>query len=736
LIAARWKEDGPEVGYHTSFEADSLLAASGGHESDRRTDMGMTKVILALGMVLVGCAAYAAPEASAPGQLPWMESAIKRLEADLSPSLNEEGGERLLQGMRQVASLWNDDDGDEAAFEAFVRRSFASDQEAQDALFERFETLLEQIDGHMLEILVELRRQTDLDLGPIYPFDETFAGYDPSAHVSDDLFANKLAFIVLLNFPVTTLEDRLSQGPEWTRRQWAEARLAQRFSRRVPAAVNLANAQAQSRADQYIAEYNIWMHHLLNAEGERLFPPGMKLLSHWNLRDELKANYAVEDKGLEKQRMIQRVMERIVDQTIPQQVVNNPHVDWDPFSNEVTRAGVQDSAEPPPENLVPSSAREPDTRYDVLLGTFLAARQIDPYSPAAPTHIARRFDENRELPEERVEAMFHQVLSSDLMAEVAELIAERLGRPLEPFDIWYGGFRAQGGESQEELDAIVAERYPTAEAYQADIPRMLRELGFAPQRADELAANIVVEPARGSGHAWGAAMRSAPARLRTRVGINGMDYKGYNIAVHEMGHNVEQTVSLNDMDYTLLEGVPNTAFTEAVAFVFQARDLKLLGRAPEGNQEGTRALAILDDFWGTAEISSVALVDMKVWHWLYDHPDSTPGELREATLDIAREVWNRYWAPVIGAEDSILLGIYSHMIHSLLYLPDYPIGHMISVQVEHRIEEAGTVGPEIDRMCRIGSVVPDLWMEEATGSPVGAEALLAATRKALELVRD
>jgi hypothetical protein len=30
-----------------------------------------------------------------------------------------------------------------------------------------------------------------------------------------------------------------------------------------------------------------------------------------------------------------------------------------------------------------------------------------------------------------------------------------------------------------------------------------------------------------------------------------------------------------------------------------------------------------------------------------------------------------------------------------------------------------------------GNVVPDLWMQQATGAPVGAEALLAATEAAL-----
>ena len=66
-------------------------------------------------------------------------------------------------------------------------------------------------------------------------------------------------------------------------------------------------------------------------------------------------------------------------------------------------------------------------------------------------------------------------------------------------------------------------------------------------------------------------MREAKAHLRTRVEKGGMNYKGFNIAVHEMGHNVEQTFSLNAIDHTLLQGVPNTAFTEALAFVFQNR---------------------------------------------------------------------------------------------------------------------------------------------------------------------
>ena len=231
----------------------------------------------------------------------------------------------------------------------------------------------------------------------------------------------------------------------------------------------------------------------------------------------------------------------------------------------------------------------------------------------------------------------------------------------------------------------------------------------------------------------GAAMRSAKAHLRTRVEKTGMNYKGFNIAVHEMGHNVEQTFSLNDIDHTLLRGVPNTAFTEALAFVFQGHDLELLGLpAPDARSEAEKTL---NDFWGTYEIAGVALVDMAVWHWMYDHPQASPHELNEATVEIAKGIWNRYYAPIFNRKDVVLLGVYSHMIDSFLYLPDYPIGHMIANQIEEQMKKAGNIGSEFERMAKMGQVTPDLWMKNATGRPVGPEALLESTQRALTSIQ-
>jgi hypothetical protein len=662
-----------------------------------------------------------------------MNEAIARLERELTARYGEAVRPRLSRGLKQAAQFWRPEDGDSVAFEAFARENFAGEEAVREALFSRCEFVMESLDGHMLEINRDFRRQSDLDLGPVYPFDEALAGYDPAAHVVDDFFANKLAFTVLLNFPLTSLPERIAQGQSWSRRQWAETRLAERFSKRIPAEVNLAIGKAAAEAAQYIAEYNIWMHHLVDGGGKRIFPPKLRLLSHWNLRDEIKADYA-DPEGLAKQRIIARVFERIATQTIPAAVVNNPGVDWNPETNDVRPAAERDSdAEKrlPPDT--PLGAKEPDTRYAMLLGTFRAARRADRYSPTAPTMIARRFEENRQIPEDRFRRMLEQVLSSPLVPRVAKLIEERLGRRLEPFDIWYSGFKPRGAYTEAQLDAAVRKKYPTPEAYQKDIPSLLEKLRFSGERARYLASHIVVDPARGSGHAMGAARRGDNAHLRTRVEKDGMNYKGFNIAVHEMGHNVEQTFSLYDIDSTLLAGVPNTAFTEALAFVFQGHDLELLGLASPDAQ--SRALNTLNDCWGTYEIAGVALVDMGVWHWMYDHPEATPAELREATLSIARDVWNRFYAPVFGKKDIVLLAVYSHMIDSFLYLPDYPLGHMIAFQIERQMEKAGSIGPEFERMAKLGNITPDLWMVQATGSPVGPEALLAETEKALAEIR-
>ena len=72
------------------------------------------------------------------------------------------------------------------------------------------------------------------------------------------------------------------------------------------------------------------------------------------------------------------------------------------------------------------------------------------------------------------------------------------------------------------------------------------------------------------------------------------------------------------------------------------------------------------------------------------------------------------------------------MIDSFLYLPDYPIGHIIAYQIKDRMKKARNLGSEFERMATYGRVAPDLWMEHATGSTISSQALLTGTEKALD----
>jgi hypothetical protein len=137
-----------------------------------------------------------AVQTSAPA---WMNTTNQKLEAELIKKYGEGQRVRVQRGLLQVSEFWRAEDGDAALFEEFITTNFAGDPATLDTMFNRFEHLLEELSGHMHEINREFRQQMDLDLGPVLPFDQTFAGYDPSAHLLDDFFQNKLAFTVLLN---------------------------------------------------------------------------------------------------------------------------------------------------------------------------------------------------------------------------------------------------------------------------------------------------------------------------------------------------------------------------------------------------------------------------------------------------------------------------------------------------------------------------------------------------------
>jgi hypothetical protein len=495
----------------------------------------------------------------------------------------------LEKGIKHAASLWRAEDGTTDEFIQFVKNNYIADPSKRKVIFNKVSNYLESLNGNNNEITLDLKKNLDEALGDIDDIDRMFGNYSVGAHLQDDFYANKIAFAIALNFPYYTLAEKEKMGPGWSREEWAMARLGDLFVSRVPAELNQALNVATGNSEMYIAEYNIHMGHLRTDDGRQLFPDGMVLLSHWNLRDELKADYADREKGPEKQEMIYKVMERIINQDIPGIVINSSDYEWAPFSNMVTKAGS------PLEIQV-----EPDTRYGHIVSIFRAMKNIDPYNPEMNTAILRKFSWEMEIAQEEVEALFDSYLSSPQLVKVGSLIRERLGRALKPYDIWYNGFKTRSSIPEELLTSKTSALYPNPDAFHAGMPGMLRKLGWSPERAQYLADKIVVDPARGSGHAWGAGMKGSLSHLRTRISGKGMDYKGYNIAVHEFGHTIEQTISLYDVDNYMMSGVPNTAITEALAFVFQSRDIMLLGMKDENPEKDK--METLDAAWTLMEI--------------------------------------------------------------------------------------------------------------------------------------
>ena len=198
---------------------------------------------------------------------------------------------RIERGVRQVSALWREEDGDAAALGTFLSEHFVPRGEALDGIFAHLERTFEHLFGALTEVSREMRWASEIEDGPLLPIDHLMAEYDPFAHVVEDLFKGKVGFVVLANFALTTLAERERDGARWTRREWAEARLARVFSKRVPPEVNVHLSRVYAKGEAYVAQYDIWMHHVLTADGRRLFPKGTQLLSHWRLRDELKGWY-------------------------------------------------------------------------------------------------------------------------------------------------------------------------------------------------------------------------------------------------------------------------------------------------------------------------------------------------------------------------------------------------------------------------------------------------------------
>ena len=625
--------------------------------------------------------------------------------------------DRMIRCINQIVEAWTEEDGTSEELKNFCFTYYVEDEEKINSLLKKAEHNFDVIDGYMLEMYRNILEPVHLDTGKLEQSDSLFAEFNPMTHLTEDFFASKIAFLILLNFPVYTLEEKDSLGAKWSNFEWTKARLADRFSERIPPKVLMASSLPMSKAGVYISDYNICMDHIIVDGKVGIFPKGMKLISHWGLRDELKGLYR-EPNSIRKREIIEQILKRIVHGEIPECVINNEEYDWDPVNNEVFKNGEKVDFK-----------QEGSRRYEYLRQIFLADKNLDSFVPKCPNAIDRNFEFSVEISEDRVRKMLISILESDVIKDIAKIVEKKLGRPLRAFDIWYPGFKDASNLNDDELNKIIEEKYGNREGFQQKIPEILRAFGFANYKADYLASKITVDPSRGAGHAMGAGGKHFNSHLRTRFDSKKMNYISYNVAIHELGHCVEQVFSLNNAPSTLMSGVPNTAFTEGFAFVFQGRDQEVLGVG--GSKEKSDAMHRIHGFWHCFELCGVSLVCVDTWHFMYDHPDATAEEIKDFVVKISKEYWNKWFAPIFNEKDSILLGVYSHMIEYGLYLPNYPLGEIIRSQIESYLENK-SLAEEMERLCSQGKLTPDIWLLRGTGNNISTDFIIKYAKQAVE----
>lgn len=646
-----------------------------------------------------------------------LQNDVNQVTGKLITNYGDENSERIFRGVSHLSDLWREENGNGAEFQEFCLKQFIPTGPSLDQALNIAEQQFSAINGYQRELSLALDYPLVTMTRPITELDRLFS----DSKMTIDFFKSKLALAIALNFPYYTNEEKEAFGAGWSRKKWAMVRLGDKFDFRSDTDKEPDPMPIPDELRDYTTRYILSMDRVVSPELEVLFPEGTRLNSHNGLRDEIKGLY-YRDNPLEKQRVISTIVMHIIYQTIPECIVGETPYYWEPIANKVY---VKEG-----EKLVETDFKaEPDNRYKVLHHNMLSKIRKDANYPEGSTYLTRTF-KNGQLSEEKIVSLLESVLGAEEKKAVAALIEKKIGRKLEPFDIWYTGFSDNTNFEMDELDQLIKEKYPTPMSFQQDLPNIVKRIGFPDFEADFFGNHVVVDPIPSGGHANGPQMKGANAHLRIRFEKDGLDYKNYRVGMHEIGHTIQQNVGTYMSDYYLLKGIPGSPYTEAMADLIAYRNLVALGINEEysAKEKQDNALAA---FWFVCEMGSEALHEIRVWHWLYDHPDATVEELKAATIAIAKDIWNQYFAEIFGVRDVPILAIYNHFISGALYLHSYPIGNIVVMQLEEQFE-GKDFAKEMIRTCKIGKLTPDLWMMEATGKPLSSRPLLTAMRKALE----
>ncbi|MBI2342914.1 MAG: hypothetical protein HYV02_01040 [Deltaproteobacteria bacterium] len=615
----------------------------------------------------------------------------------------------ILSGVTACARVWDFRKEGPQRFAEFALQHYLPPGRAKRQLLHRLDRIWRLITGSMTVIRKETRAGLDIADLPLTPAEGLLGAFSVSSHLEEDYRQGKIAALVQLNFGTERLD------PPKTRAGWAARRLAAWGREVIPAKLKVRATAIHAQVDQFVSSYNLYVDQIDFGDPDIRFPKGTRLISHWGLRDYMMQLYGAPH-GLKKQRALLELLRRVVDGEIPAEILDQPLVGWSVPDGTIHVRGKTRKAR-----------GHGALRWQHFRSLFHAARAIDPHTRFG-NMIDQKFLEEREIPEARVRKMLTEVLGAAVAPRVGQYLAQRFERPLEPFDIYFKNFLGDAKKSP--LKVALNRQYRTSADLQRAIPKIMRQLGFDAKTADSVAPRIRVDNGRSAGHAWSPGTAHDLQLLRVRVPKDGISEIEFSTFMHELGHCVEGVLSSYRMDYQSLWGVPNSAITEAFAFTFQDRAEDILGRARRSDPH----VVMLQRFWEVFEIAGPALVEIDFFHWLYQHPQATAAQMQHALREINDRMWARYHRPIFGPESYGLLAAYSHMLWCDLYLADYPIGYLCAYQIR-RFLKGKVLGKEMPRICSVGAVYPDAWMEHAVGAPISVEPLLRDTAMALRALK-
>mgnify|MGYP003564499678 CR=1 FL=1 len=114
----------------------------------------------------------------------------------------------LQRGINQVASLWQETDGNEDTFVQFIQQNYMADAATRRQLFDKLCTAYEVLMGTSNQVAIELGLPTVLAGPEPTRIDYIFSAFNPYSHLWNDLYENKVAFITILNNQKNKCEEK------------------------------------------------------------------------------------------------------------------------------------------------------------------------------------------------------------------------------------------------------------------------------------------------------------------------------------------------------------------------------------------------------------------------------------------------------------------------------------------------------------------------------------------------